>query len=348
VARLAQAGSASADGTGILQGDYDASANSPDLDTSPSSDIKKGWFYRVSVAGTFFTQEVQVGDKILALQDEPTALSHWQITNSNNPIEGSADGSQAIVPYGGAASTPPLAFGDGDTGFSENTADDLLYLYCGGQEMAAFNWPGAFIRFGNSSVDVNIATGVGKFGILGTTPINWSGNAILDGYTNPTAAATAYIPDIKSMSGAPNGAVIAIDNGLSQDFLPRMTGIAGELNDSAIEDDGTTIALWRPLEYAKQSVSLTADDTAITVTRNFIEVSSDSGTATDRTFTLATTNMQAGVPVTISWSGANAGEIVSGATNMKLSATWTPDEDDTLSLVFDGTDWLETSRSANS
>jgi len=47
------------------KGGYDADANNPDLDTSPSG-VKKGDTYTVTVAGTFFTEALQVGDMIIA------------------------------------------------------------------------------------------------------------------------------------------------------------------------------------------------------------------------------------------------------------------------------------------
>jgi len=58
------------------KGGYDASTNSPDLDTTPSG-ILKGDVYTVTVAGTFFTEDVEVGDMLFANQDSPTTLSHW-------------------------------------------------------------------------------------------------------------------------------------------------------------------------------------------------------------------------------------------------------------------------------
>jgi hypothetical protein len=64
------------------KGGYNASTNSPDLDTSPSG-ILKGDAYTVSVAGTFFTAAVDAGDVLIADQDSPTLESHWTIVNRN-------------------------------------------------------------------------------------------------------------------------------------------------------------------------------------------------------------------------------------------------------------------------
>ena len=67
----------------IFQGGYNAATNTPDLDSSPSSSIKKGWSYVVTVAGNFFTEAVEVGDFLIAQQDAPTTLANW-VTVQNN------------------------------------------------------------------------------------------------------------------------------------------------------------------------------------------------------------------------------------------------------------------------
>ena len=98
--------------------------------------------------------------------------------------------------------------------------------------------------------------------------------------------------------------------------------------------------------FAVEAVNLLADNTAVATTNRFlITLSSDSTTATDRTFTLATG--VTGQTLKIVWTHAtNRGEMADTGIQ-KLSAAWSPDQDDTISLVFDGTNWYETSRSAN-
>lgn len=73
--------------TGALvnQGGYNAGTNVPDLDSVPSAGIKNGWTYVVTAAGTFFSEDVQVGDMLIAKQDVPTTLAHWTIVNKNIP-----------------------------------------------------------------------------------------------------------------------------------------------------------------------------------------------------------------------------------------------------------------------
>jgi hypothetical protein len=81
-----------------LQGDYNASTNSPDLDTSPSG-ILKGDHYVVSVAGTFFSESLQAGDSVIASQDNPTTFAHWIVTNNNltTPISNSEVSASAAI-----------------------------------------------------------------------------------------------------------------------------------------------------------------------------------------------------------------------------------------------------------
>tara|TARA_R100000951_G_scaffold102594_1_gene94760 strand:+ start:785 stop:2323 length:1539 start_codon:yes stop_codon:yes gene_type:complete len=67
----------------IYQGGYNAATNSPDLDSSPSSSIKKGWTYTVTTAGNFFTEAVEVGDVLIAETNAPTALTDWTTVQNN-------------------------------------------------------------------------------------------------------------------------------------------------------------------------------------------------------------------------------------------------------------------------
>lgn len=68
----------------VYQGGYNAATNTPDLDTSPSG-VTKGDTYTVTAAGTFFTENVQVGDMLISEVDNPTVLADWTIVNKNIP-----------------------------------------------------------------------------------------------------------------------------------------------------------------------------------------------------------------------------------------------------------------------
>ena len=82
-------------GQSIFQGGYNAATNTPDLDVSPSSAIKKGWFWAVTDTGVFFAETVQPGDLIYANQDNPGAtFANWTVVQSGQDIAtaGASDG----------------------------------------------------------------------------------------------------------------------------------------------------------------------------------------------------------------------------------------------------------------
>jgi hypothetical protein len=66
----------------IYQGGYNAATNTPDLTTSPNS-ILKGWTYTVTADGTFFGEQLRVGDVLIAEQDDPSALADWTTVQNN-------------------------------------------------------------------------------------------------------------------------------------------------------------------------------------------------------------------------------------------------------------------------
>jgi hypothetical protein len=83
-------------GQSVFQGGYDANTNTPDLDVSPATDIKKGWFWAVTVGGTFFSEVVQPGDLIYADVDNPGAtFSNWVVVQSGQDI--ATDNTQALA-----------------------------------------------------------------------------------------------------------------------------------------------------------------------------------------------------------------------------------------------------------
>ena len=89
----------------VYQGGYNAATNTPDLDSSPSSSIEKGWTYTVTADGTFFTEQVRVGDVIIAEVDAPTALTDWTTVQNNIDL---ASASQVGIGNVSASSTPVL------------------------------------------------------------------------------------------------------------------------------------------------------------------------------------------------------------------------------------------------
>lgn len=97
----------------IYKGSYDAATNNPLLDATPIAGIKTGWTYVVTVNGTFFAEDVQAGDMIIAKQDTPTLAAHWTVVNKNIPdIVAASETVQGIIEI---ATTAEVTTGTDDT-----------------------------------------------------------------------------------------------------------------------------------------------------------------------------------------------------------------------------------------
>ena len=88
----------------IYQGGYNASTNSPNI-TSPAANISKGWTYTVTAPGSFYSENVEIGDMLIA-EDAISAgtgsLSDWTTVQSNVHVATtSAQGIVYIPPSGG-------------------------------------------------------------------------------------------------------------------------------------------------------------------------------------------------------------------------------------------------------
>ena len=64
------------------RGGYNATTNVPNLDSSPSG-ITIGDMYTTTVAGTFYSTELEIGDVLIAEVDDPSASSDWTIVQQN-------------------------------------------------------------------------------------------------------------------------------------------------------------------------------------------------------------------------------------------------------------------------
>lgn len=97
------------------------------------------------------------------------------------------------------------------------------------------------------------------------------------------------------------------------------------------------------------AVSLTADNQTVTPGADTrIALSSNDATSTNRTIVLSTTGAVLGEIYILRAPSSNACELPDNTANgVRLSAAWTPDANDTLTLEFDGTYFNETSRSPN-
>ncbi len=100
-----------------------------------------------------------------------------------------------------------------------------------------------------------------------------------------------------------------------------------------------------PLGMLTKTVLLTADNTAVDV-RNYrkLDLSSDNTTAANRTFTLVASPL-VGHEITIVFtSGSSTTAQLADTGTQKLTGTWEPVQYDTITLLSDGTNWIEMAR----
>lgn len=158
------------------QGAYDASTNSPNLDSSPSG-IQIGDMYTVTVAGTFYTEALEIGDSLIAEVDNPSQLSDWTRiqknvdgvvtkvgTPANNQIgvwtgDGTLEGDSKLTWSG---STLEISDGTSDLRLTDNfmflrsdqvDANMYLYTYGGSGDNSQI-----FMAHANGSINTPTAT----------------------------------------------------------------------------------------------------------------------------------------------------------------------------------------------
>lgn len=101
------------------------------------------------------------------------------------------------------------------------------------------------------------------------------------------------------------------------------------------------------LSQASTAVALTADNQAVTPgAASRIQLSSNDADPVNRTFTLSATGAITGQIYVIIAPASNGCEIADTGIQKLLNA-WSPNANDTLTLMFDGTDFHELSRSSN-
>ena len=212
----------------IYQGGYNAATNTPDLDSSPSAAIKKGWTYTVTADGDFFTEQVRVGDVLIAESDAPTALADWTTVQNNVDI---ADAS--TIGLGNVAGVDPI-----EVAYSNGTASVSIKNSAASQKGAVIVSPGEAIDVSYSSgtatvsVEKGDATNLGAVIVKGTDPINVTYD------TNGNATV-----DIEDSAAAQKGAVIvAASTGISVGYASGTATITNTDTNSSNTDEGEITA----------------------------------------------------------------------------------------------------------
>ena len=165
----------------IYQGGYNAATNTPDLDSSPSALIKQGWTYTVTAEGLFFTEQVRVGDVLIAESDSPTALTDWTTVQNNIDIaDASTIGEGNVVPGASNTITAPYTNGTATLDVVNSTASQK----------------GAVIVAGSDPIEVTYASGTATVGIKDSAAaqkgavIVSAGSGISVAYSGGTATVT--------------------------------------------------------------------------------------------------------------------------------------------------------------
>lgn len=208
----------------IYQGGYDAATNTPDLDSSPSSSIKKGWTYTVTADGDFFTEQVRIGDVLIAEQNAPTALADWTTVQNNIDIaDATTIGEGNVVPGASGTITAPYTNGTATLDVVDSTAAQkgaVIVAQGGGINVAYSNGTatvsgedssatnkGIVIVSPSDPIEVSYASGTATVGIKDSAAaqkgavIVSGGTGISVAYSGGTATVTSTAQSDNSFSG---------------------------------------------------------------------------------------------------------------------------------------------------
>ena len=184
----------------------------------------------------------------------------------------------------------------------------------------------------------------------------WSGSLVFEGatvdayqttftITDPTAARTITFPNSSgTVALNPYGASIEFE-GDTADAYETTLAVTDPTADRTVTLPNASGTM--RVAQTSTTTALTADDQVVTPGQsNTLQLTSDNGTATNRTFTLSATGAITGAIYFLVGPATNQCEIaVAGI--QKLSATWSPGAYDSLTLLFDGTNFIELARSNN-
>ena len=168
-------------------------------------------------------------------------------------------------------------------------------------------------------------------------------NAAAASYALMSSTLTTNAPDIaNSVFGTSNALTFEGATANAHETSITVTDPTADRTVTLPDATGTVT-----LAQSSTAVSLTADNQAVTPgTGTRIQLSSDNATATNRTFTLDATGAITGQLYVVIAPATNGCEIAATGIQ-KLSATWSPGAYDSLTLLFDGTNFIEIARSNN-
>jgi len=161
------------------KGAYDATTNTPDLDTTPIASAL-GDVYTVTVAGTFFTIAVEIGDVLIAEQASPTLEGHWTIVNKNldaASIKTSYESNADTNAYNDAAVSKLSAIEASAT--ADQTGAEIKVAYELEADTNAYN-DAAVTKLAGIATGANLATTPTDVGL---SSLSASGNSLAGNFT---------------------------------------------------------------------------------------------------------------------------------------------------------------------
>lgn len=162
------------------KGSYDASTNTPDLDSTPIA-TAIGDVYTVTVAGTFFTTAVEVGDLIIAETVNATIEANWTVVNKNidsSAFATAAQGATADSALQDLTSTSITTMSDVFTSMTPADGQVLTFDTTNGWQAEA------------------AGSGVTDFTALNDTPANFTGSGGMFAKVNTGATAIEFVAGI--------------------------------------------------------------------------------------------------------------------------------------------------------
>ena len=278
------------------------------------------------------------------------------------------------VPYGSAADTiSALAVGTSGHFLKTNGAGEAPSWAAAGvtyptlaDDSYAESTP-SYSRSGDTDTGIafpaaNILGGIAAGELITQTYAPTAAHSIFKVGTTASTDITIMYLEGSNMASGGNQSYFSITDGSSE--WAWGYGLGGGNNTKALQfapGSGAAIAMRltftngalvaeNAFTTTSDTVNLTADNQEVTTnTRSFLKLTSDNTTPTNRTFTLASGEAD-GQRLTIMWNdNTNGGELVDTGTS-KISSEWLVQGNmqyKTLNLIWDGTNWVELSRSNN-